>query len=199
MSRVALVTGGSRGIGAAISIALKDAGYKVAATYAGNDEAAAKIINVLRDHALLCAGDLFVGYVLKQHRVVTLQLTHARRHRVRINDIDHDATAAQCARENFTAWARQVIDEQDPPFACDECERFCVVVHANRVAAADFVGFKDGAKTIDAREFERQIKLFYRDVACTIVGCGVIKFRIKLNRPVIFGHTVAAADGVVVV
>ncbi|MCO6188130.1 beta-ketoacyl-ACP reductase [Rhizobium sp. L1K21] len=42
MSRVALVTGGSRGIGAAISIALKNAGYKVAANYAGNDEAAAK-------------------------------------------------------------------------------------------------------------------------------------------------------------
>ena len=42
MSRVALVTGGSRGIGAAISVALKEAGYKVAANYAGNDEAAAK-------------------------------------------------------------------------------------------------------------------------------------------------------------
>ncbi len=41
MSRVALVTGGSRGIGAAISTALKDAGYRVAATYAGNDEKAA--------------------------------------------------------------------------------------------------------------------------------------------------------------
>ena len=38
--RIALVTGGSRGIGAAISVALKNAGYKVAATYAGNDEAA---------------------------------------------------------------------------------------------------------------------------------------------------------------
>jgi len=42
MKRVALVTGGSRGIGAAISIALKNEGYKVAATYAGNDEAASK-------------------------------------------------------------------------------------------------------------------------------------------------------------
>jgi acetoacetyl-CoA reductase len=42
MARVALVTGGTRGIGAAISRALKDAGYKVAANYAGNDEAAAK-------------------------------------------------------------------------------------------------------------------------------------------------------------
>jgi acetoacetyl-CoA reductase len=41
MTRVALVTGGSRGIGAAISVALKAAGYKVAANYAGNDEAAA--------------------------------------------------------------------------------------------------------------------------------------------------------------
>ena len=40
MSRVALVTGGSRGIGAAISKALREAGYTVAANYAGNDEAA---------------------------------------------------------------------------------------------------------------------------------------------------------------
>jgi acetoacetyl-CoA reductase len=42
MGRVALVTGGSRGIGAAISTALKDAGFTVAANYAGNDEAAKK-------------------------------------------------------------------------------------------------------------------------------------------------------------
>ena len=41
MARVALVTGGSRGIGAAIAKALKDAGYQVAASYAGNDEKAA--------------------------------------------------------------------------------------------------------------------------------------------------------------
>jgi acetoacetyl-CoA reductase len=42
MARVALVTGGSRGIGAAISKALKAAGHTVAANYAGNDEAANK-------------------------------------------------------------------------------------------------------------------------------------------------------------
>lgn len=42
MSRTAIVTGGTRGIGAAIARALKDAGYKVAANYAGNDEAAQK-------------------------------------------------------------------------------------------------------------------------------------------------------------
>jgi acetoacetyl-CoA reductase len=40
MARVAVVTGGTRGIGAAISKALKAAGYSVAANYAGNDEAA---------------------------------------------------------------------------------------------------------------------------------------------------------------
>lgn len=42
MGRVALVTGGTRGIGAAICKALKDAGYSVAANFAGNEEAAAK-------------------------------------------------------------------------------------------------------------------------------------------------------------
>ena len=42
MAKVALVTGGSRGIGEAISKALKAEGYEVAATYAGNDEKAAK-------------------------------------------------------------------------------------------------------------------------------------------------------------
>lgn len=41
MSKVAIVTGGTRGIGAAISVALKEAGHTVAANYAGNDEAAA--------------------------------------------------------------------------------------------------------------------------------------------------------------
>ena len=42
MPRVALVTGGSRGIGAAISVGLKEAGYQVAASYAGNEAAAAE-------------------------------------------------------------------------------------------------------------------------------------------------------------
>jgi acetoacetyl-CoA reductase len=42
MARVALVTGGTRGIGGAISKALKAAGYSVAANYAGNEEAANK-------------------------------------------------------------------------------------------------------------------------------------------------------------
>ena len=45
MGRVALVTGGTRGIGEAICLALKDAGFKVVATYAGNEEAAQKFID----------------------------------------------------------------------------------------------------------------------------------------------------------
>jgi acetoacetyl-CoA reductase len=40
MARVAVVTGGTRGIGRAISVALKNAGYRVAANYADNDRAA---------------------------------------------------------------------------------------------------------------------------------------------------------------
>src|SRR3990167_7887689 len=40
MARVAIVTGGTRGIGEAISLALKDMGMTVAANYAGNDEKA---------------------------------------------------------------------------------------------------------------------------------------------------------------
>jgi acetoacetyl-CoA reductase len=42
MTKIALVTGGTRGIGKAISVALKDAGFTVAANYAGNDDAARK-------------------------------------------------------------------------------------------------------------------------------------------------------------
>ena len=45
MARVAIVTGGTRGIGEAISLALKDMGVTVAATYAGNDARAEDFTN----------------------------------------------------------------------------------------------------------------------------------------------------------
>src|SRR5438067_746088 len=45
MARVAVVTGGTGGIGRAISIGLKNAGYKVAANYGGNDKAAQEFHN----------------------------------------------------------------------------------------------------------------------------------------------------------
>mgnify|MGYP002525925344 CR=1 FL=1 len=44
MSRVALVTGGTRGIGEAISLRLKEEGYKVAASYVSRDEDAQKFM-----------------------------------------------------------------------------------------------------------------------------------------------------------
>ena len=43
MARVAVVTGGTRGIGRAVSVALANAGYRVASTYAGNDAAAQQL------------------------------------------------------------------------------------------------------------------------------------------------------------
>ena len=46
MARIALVTGGTRGIGAAISIALKNAGYNVAANYASRDDTAKEFAKV---------------------------------------------------------------------------------------------------------------------------------------------------------
>ena len=48
MPRVAVVSGGTRGIGAAISKALLAAGYKVAANYAGNNNAAAAFNREIR-------------------------------------------------------------------------------------------------------------------------------------------------------
>ena len=45
MARVAIVTGGTRGIGEAISVALRDMGMKVAANYAGNEERAREFTN----------------------------------------------------------------------------------------------------------------------------------------------------------
>jgi acetoacetyl-CoA reductase len=40
MGRIALVTGGTRGIGESISVMMKENGYTVIANYAGNDQAA---------------------------------------------------------------------------------------------------------------------------------------------------------------
>ena len=56
MAKVAVVSGGTRGIGAAISRALKAAGYTVVANYAGNDEAAAK--HLAREHGGIGGGTL---------------------------------------------------------------------------------------------------------------------------------------------
>ncbi len=52
MARVAIVTGGSRGIGEAISIALRDKDIIVAANYGGNDEKARAFTEAHRHQGL---------------------------------------------------------------------------------------------------------------------------------------------------
>ena len=71
MARIAVVTGGTRGIGAAISKALKGAGYTVAAHYAGHEEAAARFQELprfphtTRDIALVAPLELPHGRVVE--------------------------------------------------------------------------------------------------------------------------------------
>jgi acetoacetyl-CoA reductase len=83
MGRVALVTGGTRGIGEAICLALKDAGYKVVANYAGNDQAAQAFsartgIAVKRfdvgDFAAVAAG---IGEIETEHGPVEVLVNNA--------------------------------------------------------------------------------------------------------------------------
>jgi acetoacetyl-CoA reductase len=86
MPHTAIVTGGTRGIGAAISIALSEAGHRVAAAYAGNDEKANAFnaetgINVYRfdvadfdqcaENVSLIEGDLGVIGILVNNAGIT--------------------------------------------------------------------------------------------------------------------------------
>lgn len=83
MARTAVVTGGTRGIGAAISIALKEAGHQVVASYAGNDEAAGKfseetgIATRKWDVADAAACMEHLGAVAEEHGAVEILVNNA--------------------------------------------------------------------------------------------------------------------------
>ncbi len=101
MERVALVTGGTRGIGAAISRALKTAGYRVVASYAGNDAAARAFaeetgIAVLRfDAGDFGACEVAVAEIAKEHGPIAVLVNNA--------GITRDTTLSRMTREMWDA------------------------------------------------------------------------------------------------
>ncbi len=101
MARVALVTGGTRGIGAAISTALKAAGRTVVASYAGNDAAAAAFTNETGiPHIKFDAGD----YAACEAAVAKIQGEHGPIE-ILVNNagITRDTTMARMTRDMWDA------------------------------------------------------------------------------------------------
>ena len=101
MARVALVTGGTRGIGAAISIALKAAGRQVVASYVGNESAAhefsqANAIPVIRfDAGDFAACEKAVRQIADEHGPVEILVNNA--------GITRDGTMAKMSRDMWDA------------------------------------------------------------------------------------------------
>ncbi len=97
MARVALVTGGTRGIGEAISVALKQAGRSVVASYAGNDAAAeafnrATGIPVMKfDAGDFAACEAAVARIQNEHGPVEILVNNA--------GITRDGTMARMSRD----------------------------------------------------------------------------------------------------
>ena len=104
MSRVALVTGGTRGIGAAISLALKAAGRTVVASYAGNEAAAAEftkssgIPSMRFDAGDMAACETAVGEIARAHGPIEILVNNA--------GITRDTTLTRMSRDMWD----QVID-----------------------------------------------------------------------------------------
>ncbi len=101
MARVALVTGGTRGIGEAISIALKDAGRTVVASYAGNDAAATAfttktgIPHVKFDAGDFAACEAAVAKIHAEHGPIEILVNNA--------GITRDTTMARMTRDMWDA------------------------------------------------------------------------------------------------
>jgi len=101
MARVALVTGGTRGIGAAISVALKAAGRTVVASYAGNDAAAASFTQETGiPHIKFDAGD----YAACEAAVKQIQAEHGPIE-ILVNNagITRDTTMSKMTRDMWDA------------------------------------------------------------------------------------------------
>jgi len=101
MARVALVTGGTRGIGAAISVALKAAGRTVVASYAGNDAAAAAFTQETGiPHIKFDAGD----YAACEAAVKQIQAEHGPIE-ILVNNagITRDTTMSKMTRDMWDA------------------------------------------------------------------------------------------------
>ena len=101
MARVALVTGGTRGIGAAISTALKAAGRTVVASYAGNDAAAASfteetgIPHIRFDAGDYAACEAAMAKIKDEHGPIEILVNNA--------GITRDTTMARMTREMWDA------------------------------------------------------------------------------------------------
>ena len=101
MARVALVTGGTRGIGAAISVALKAAGRTVVASYAGNDAAATAFTNETGiPHIKFDAGDYAAceaafAKISAEHGAIEILVNNA--------GITRDTTMARMTRDMWDA------------------------------------------------------------------------------------------------
>jgi acetoacetyl-CoA reductase len=108
MARVALVTGGTRGIGHAISVALKNSGYRVAANYAGNDAAAQQFqvetgIPVFKwDVGDYAASETGVAQVVKEVGAVDVLVNNA--------GITRDAMLHRMTKEQWDAVIRTDLD-----------------------------------------------------------------------------------------
>ena len=101
MARVALVTGGTRGIGAAISTALKAAGRTVIASYAGNDAAASAftretgIPNIRFDAGDYAACEAAIAEIQAEHGPIEILVNNA--------GITRDTTMARMTRDMWDA------------------------------------------------------------------------------------------------
>ncbi len=101
MAKVALVTGGTRGIGAAISVALKEAGRTVVASYAGNQAAAEAfaaetgIATIRFDAGDFAACEAAVAEITKAHGPIEILVNNA--------GITRDATLPKMTRDMWDA------------------------------------------------------------------------------------------------